>query len=1671
MSDPTPPSTTSGAVPDPIPSSSTSQRPRQGNGRRRTGGNNIISSNPITYEGSDPTLGYVLAMRVEKFHKKLPFHQFTEKAYYHMVATVKDGADLYPLFKELKDPQSDLLKNNMPVKPDLDEDEEDSVVETETAIYNEEIKQFVQRKLNLRRNMQKSYALIWGQCSTQLQEYVKGQSEYTKHSATSNVVWLLKELKKATSGVDSKANGWMNMQDAIAALYRMKQGPSESNEHYMERFKANITAIELTKGDHIFYSPGMTGKERGDHNKESILEEEERNKALLLLRNSDDNRYKGLMDELRKSALLERDEYPTTIADMYEVMMKYDQRSNQSSFSRNNTQRRSGTALVQQAEGDTNGDTQTLIPGSDGRSFNVKCYNCDRMGHYASNCPEPSRRSGFNNLLFGQIHTQNKDNSNVIPNDWILLDSCSTDCVFKDPSIITNISKCSKEKELKMRTNGGSIVYKHTGYFTYLPLQVYYNNSSIANILSLKHVMDIPGVSVTIDNSTEPTIILSYEGKDVRFSSTGGGLFHCSIKDLHPLSPSKSVTTSTTPNKGPDTTTSCLATVRMNESKYTKKDRQGAIDARNLQRDLMWPSSEALIKYIEGNYIQGCNITRADIIRAEQIYGPPLAELKGKMTHPKQIKDSTTQFPLPTLNKDILNIKLYVDIFYVNGIPFLHTKSKDLDYITVQHLKSRKEKEISSKLGIVVDRYIKRGFVISDVFGDNEFNHPIFERLVLPANMHICAKGEHVPVVERSIRTIKERARSVFQDLPYDRIPKIMIISLLERITRVLNTFPSNSSKIQQSPALLVEGRGPLNYKVPRVPFGSYAIIHAGTDNTLNTRGIPAIALRNSNESTGHYFMSLATGKRLNSNKWTSVPLPDHAIASVEEMAKSEPKNPSYDEEEPYNLFEEGEFVHEDSEDDDLSSENIDTSHQEVQNIIHEYSHSTTTTDTEVGADEPEIPQPMIQGPPIAVEAGINQSAISDVDSTMFEFNVNNAYLSSPTPNTVENSTDEQNEDSSDDESTNNSAGDMSVEDESELTSESDLDVPITQLAERLRAEQDPNEDTDPAQDSSSDESDSNHGSIFLSKDDQRDQGSFHRVVNHVFTQMSATQGIKKHGEKAIAAIFKELKQLNEGAMPGKPVITPIPFESLTEQDRSQALEAVNLIKEKRCGKLKGRTCANGSRQRNFLKDGEDFASPTASLESILTTLVIDAWEGRDVAVADVPGAYLHASFPEDKKVILKLQGVFVDIMCDVNPDFKPHIVFEKNRKGKPVKCLYMRVLRALYGCIESALLWYELYSSTLMKLGFKINPYDRCVANKQINGSQCTVVFYVDDNKISHKDPAVVTSVLDEISAHFGDLTITRGTKHDFLGMNIELKEGKVHIDMKEQVAEAIEWGKSQGGCKPANPASVNLFHKADESAKLSSEDADKFHSIVQKLLYICKRARPDIEPAVSFLCTRVTDPSKDDSNKLTRVLGFLERTINDKRILGANSLSNLLTWIDASYAPHDDMRSHTGGGMSLGHGTIHTKSSKQKLNTKSSTEAELVGMSDYLPYNIWMTNFLHEQGYPLSSNVIFQDNQSAIKMEINGRNSCTGNSRHIDIRYFFVKDRIDQGNLTVEYCPTEQMLADFFTKPLQGSTFQKFRAQIMGHTPLELPTKSSHKRETKERVELSRNLTSQRK
>jgi hypothetical protein len=437
----------------------------------------------------------------------------------------------------------------------------------------------------------------------------------------------------------------------------------------------------------------------------------------------------------------------------------------------------------------------------------------------------------------------------------------------------------------------------------------------------------------------------------------------------------------------------------------------------------------------------------------------------------------------------------------------------------------------------------------------------------------------------------------------------------------------------------------------------------------------------------------------------------------------------------------------------------------------------------------------------------------------------------------------------------------------------------------------------------------------------------------------------------------------------------------------------------------------------------------------------IDAHERRDTATVDIPGAFMQADM--DEVVHMRLDGKMVELLARADPNLYQKYIVYKN--GKPV--LYVVLKKALYGTLRAALLFWRRLSWQLLAWGFTANPYDTCVVNKTINEKQCTILWHVEDLN-SHADSEVVTTVIKMIEAEFekeAPLTKTRGKVHEYLGMTIDFStDGKVRFLMIEHIQGVLDKlpddmmiGES------TSPASNYLFEINDKCEKLCPEVADMFHHNTAKLLFLCKRARPNILPAVTFLCTRVKGPDTDDYKKLTRVMKYLRSTVSMPLTLEADNSNVIKWWADASYAVHPDMRSHNGGVLSLGKGAVHATSCRQKLNTKSSTEAEILAVGDILPQVIWTRYFLEAQGYRISDSIVFQDNQNSILLERNGRTSSGKRTRHINIRYFFVTDRVANGGLRIEYCPTKIMLADYFTKPLQGTQFRTFRDRIMNITP----------------------------
>jgi hypothetical protein len=290
------------------------------------------------------------------------------------------------------------------------------------------------------------------------------------------------------------------------------------------------------------------------------------------------------------------------------------------------------------------------------------------------------------------------------------------------------------------------------------------------------------------------------------------------------------------------------------------------------------------------------------------------------------------------------------------------------------------------------------------------------------------------------------------------------------------------------------------------------------------------------------------------------------------------------------------------------------------------------------------------------------------------------------------------------------------------------------------------------------------------------------------------------------------------------------------------------------------------------------------------------------------------------------------------------------------------------------------------------------------------------------------------------GHVKVVRGKVHDYLAMIIDFtQDGALKVDMRYYIEAMIEEFPYEIKATKTAPWTEKLFKVQEDSKKLEEEQRSILHTFVMKAMFLCKRARPDVDPAIGFLSSRVNVATEDDWNKLLRVLGFLKGTVNDILTLEADD-ENTLTWyVDAAFAAHADMKSHTGSVFTMGKGAIASGSSKQKVNSRSSTESEIVAMDDRLSKVLWTKRFLEWQGFEVKLNIIYQDNTSTIRLGENGKASSGKRTRHFDIKCFYVTDLIDRKELQIEHCSTETMIADCMTKPLTGGKFKLFRDRIM--------------------------------
>ena len=1552
----------------------------------------------------------------------------------------------------------------------------ENATSVEKAVWDHELKEFVKRKGAFKGTLAAIQEVILGQCSEDMKDRLKALPEYKMRTKNVECAWLLSQILAVTLRFDSRKNAFVSLMSAQRAFYNCKQHPGQSPTSYLEELRG--WAVTITQqGASIAGNPNLIPANDESGNPLSAADRlqraYEKSLAIALITGADPVRYGAMITRLSNRYAQGFDEYPNTPTIAFNLMVTYEKEQDarhQDSSTHTTTTGSASTAASTNPSGSgiTFAQSSTVTGNNGVTHDDVECFRCHSYGHYASYCPSTNTNSSTaappNTTLTQHAYMMAQHDPNEIDRTWILLDSQSTISVFNNPTMLSNIRPSCHE--IRVLTNGGHQVSNMIGEFKNLGT-VWYNPKSIANILSLSEVRRV--CRVTLDTSKESALCVHrIDGSLMKFIEHQSGLFVYATADPAPAY-------------------TLLETVAANKKLFTPRQVTSADLARGLYRKLGRPSEADFYSILTKNLIRNCPVTPDDARRAFRIYGPDVATLKGKMTRTTAAPRAPTfeAVPLsPSISEHHRNITLCVDFFFVQGIGFLHTISRGIGFRTVSPVTDRSHATIRKEIAAAIKLYTVRGLHVRDIHADQEFG--CIREELRPIEMNLVTADAHVGEVERSIRTIKERLRSIVHGLPFRRIPRLMITHMVFESVRTLNQFPHpNGVSDTLSPASIVTGCASPDYSTMRLELGSYVQVFDDKEptNTPRSRSLGAITLSPTGNAQGdYYFMSLATGARLSRHQYTELPLSDTAIARVEAIALQEgrpliqergfliewrPDHPIDDSEYDFDYTP----PDHDPADDQLTPPDFDSvAPSELDDLL-----DTTTA----SGNDPPAPPP-------------DQGAHIGGNNNEQPYNINYVAVDQIEPDPIEPHDDmtydaddynggAYDDDDNDPQPPDNLDGNNDIdathgqdegayeahEANAEANEEDNEDVDEGAFEEQPRYNLRPRGQTRTNFNSAIDNPHNDRSyfpptQLAMANSNQQDtqlddlaslqRYAFTFIIKHMAatcTQMSERVGLRKHGKAAEEALMKEFTQLEQ--MNAYVSIDP---STLTNEQKRAALRALNLFKEKRNGVLKGRTCADGRPQRNMY-DKSQTASPTVSTDALMLSIILEAYEGRNVATADVVGAYLKAYM--DDFVIMKFIGASVRLLCIINPDYRQHVTIENG-----VEVLYVRLVKALYGCVKSALLWYDLFANNLKRMGFTLNPYDPCIANATIDDKQCTIAWYVDDAKISHEDPMVVTRVIEELENVFGKMTVTRGTEHVFLGMNIKYtKERTAVITMKEYLREAIAESGLEVTKSVVTPANRELFEVDEGATLLTKLETERFHSVTAKLLYVSLRARPDLLLPIAFLSTRVSKSTTQDQGKLQRVLQYIHGTMNLEYTIGADDLGCFRTWVDASYAVHPDMRSHTGGAMSFGRGAIICKSSKQKLNTKSSTEAEFVGASDYLPHPIWVKNFLTAQGYTVRENILEQDNESAIKLERNGRMSAGPKSRHIAIRYFWIKDRVKTENISIRHCPTLQMVADFFTKPLQGGLFQTFRDVIMGNKHMSSLNTDTPSMPLEERVE----------
>jgi len=475
--------------------------------------------------------------------------------------------------------------------------------------------------------------------------------------------------------------------------------------------------------------------------------------------------------------------------------------------------------------------------------------------------------------------------------------------------------------------------------------------------------------------------------------------------------------------------------------------------------------------------------------------------------------------------------------------------------------------------------------------------------------------------------------------------------------------------------------------------------------------------------------------------------------------------------------------------------------------------------------------------------------------------------------------------------------------------------------------------------------------------------------------------------------------------------------------------------------RFKTRLTAGGHRQEYGVNYEETFA-PVVRYSTLRTLIAIAAARGLKLHQMDVDTAFLYGELPEDEEpVYMRLPDDF---------PVPPHLAGKKN--------LCVRIKKALYGLKQSPRLWNAKLDETLKRFGFRQSRHDPCLYVQGKGKKAVYISVFVDDLVIAGPpDDRAVNAFKDQIKRSFRMKDL--GELKYVLGMEVERHpDGRITLTQKKYIRDVLHrFGMSN--CKPSytplEPGiQLELKQKMEEEiVELEVHDSaiveqdtdnskDSYRAIVGSLMYLMISTRPDIAFAVGYLARYLNCYDQSHIKASMHVLRYVKATSTLGITYHPTSDLILTGYSDSDWASDiNTRRSTTGYLFTLAGGAISWNSRLQKTVALSSTEAEYMALSEAAKEAIALRSLCRDMHMPFKHPVlIYEDNQGAKAMAYNPIHYAK--TKHIHIRHHFIREKVADGDICVEYISTSDMLADALTKALPRPTFTLLRDQILGTT-----------------------------